>query len=49
MISVAPNGEITLEFTGGIDPAATEVTFEVLNAVTAPDRTLTLTLPLQAP
>ena len=44
VVVVPPFGEIALQVTGGVTPQTLQLDFEVLNSITAPKQTLSLTL-----
>jgi hypothetical protein len=44
VVVVPPFGEVALQVTGGVTPQTLELDFEVLNSITAPKQTLSLTL-----
>ena len=44
VVMVPPYGEVALQVTGGVTPKTLQLDFEVLNSITAPKQTLSLTL-----
>ncbi len=44
VVVVPPYGEVALQVTGGVTPQTLQLDFEVLNSITAPKQTLSLTL-----